>query len=591
MGMQLPDLMSGSIVSVDTETSGLHPDDGARVSVISIAWSDGERIRSAAFPFDQGLRDKLPVAQHSMFESDYNLDLDAWDELLFWLMDKRLVFHNAKYDLHMLRTGTRHYPGKNLLRAFHSDTMVTQRVLDPLEPVGLDAAAQRRLGKSKMLLTSELGAAKTKRYDLLDWDVIGPYASQDAELTLELYDDQQTRIEEGEVPRAWVDLETDLTRVLYQIEQRGLSFDWARSLEAAEVLELRAKEIEARLPFPPNPNGAKAYFYGQLGLPPSKTTPKGSPSLDDEAVRGLVEQGVQHAQDYADISDLRRAQSMWYRAYPEMIGADGRLRTSFRQTKVVSGRMSVERVQLQAIPKADKNLEGVPGVRELFFAREGHELWNFDLSQAELRVAAKFSGCTSMLAMLEGGADIHGETCQAVLGTKPDDPNWKRDRDIAKRLTFGSIFLIGARKFQATLSKLAGIHLDMVECERIVNNWRRTYPEFKRAYYRSEKFVEQYGYVRLYDGRPSFLGPREFTHTAWNRIVQGSLAEFLKYWLVEVERRWPGLLVLTVHDSLVCEIPADRDLEVVPEIKDFTGRLATKAFGVTMSADVGLWHK
>ena len=70
------------------------------------------------------------------------------------------------------------------------------------------------------------------------------------------------------------------------------------------------------------------------------------------------------------------------------MGGDGRIRTSFRQTKVVSGRLSVERVQLQAIPH-DYQLGtlGVEGVRSFFKPDDGFELWEVDISQAEIRVA------------------------------------------------------------------------------------------------------------------------------------------------------------------------------------------------------------
>src|SRR5688500_9599120 len=38
------------IVAVDTEGSGLYPDDGARISMVSLAFGETE----AAFPFDHG---------------------------------------------------------------------------------------------------------------------------------------------------------------------------------------------------------------------------------------------------------------------------------------------------------------------------------------------------------------------------------------------------------------------------------------------------------------------------------------------------------------------------------------------------------
>ncbi len=41
-------------VAVDTETSGLFVDDGATLSVVSVAYLEDGKIQSHAFPFDQG---------------------------------------------------------------------------------------------------------------------------------------------------------------------------------------------------------------------------------------------------------------------------------------------------------------------------------------------------------------------------------------------------------------------------------------------------------------------------------------------------------------------------------------------------------
>jgi DNA polymerase-1 len=285
--------------------------------------------------------------------------------------------------------------------------------------------------------------------------------------------------------------------------------------------------------------------------------------------------------------------SMWYRGYPEKAGADGRLRCYYKQTEVKSGRMSVQRVQLQAIPKADKALTipnyNVPHVRWLLRAREGYGLWNLDLSQAELRVAAKYCGCQTMLDMLLGGTDFHGETCKGTLEASPEDADWKEKRDIAKRLTFGSIFQIGGEKFQATLAKLADVHWELEKCEAAVHSWRSMYPEFQRAYYKSMRLFDRRGYVTLLPHTPyemrSYRGPRDFENTGWNRIVQGSLAEALRLWLVEVEKKWPGYMVLTVHDSVVLEAPLDEGDELAAEVAVHTGELMTELFGVPMLCD------
>ena len=114
MRLELPEGLTE--VALDTETSGLHPDDGARVSVVVLGWRDssGETV-SRALPFDQGIRDKVPGRTPELF-ADPNLGSAEWSELLVWLGRQRLVFHNAKFDLHLMRAGTRQFGGRDLPR-------------------------------------------------------------------------------------------------------------------------------------------------------------------------------------------------------------------------------------------------------------------------------------------------------------------------------------------------------------------------------------------------------------------------------------------------------------------------------------------
>jgi DNA polymerase I-like protein with 3'-5' exonuclease and polymerase domains len=597
-------------VALDTETSGLHPDDGARVACVALAYRDWY----LALPFDQGVRDKFAFAQETLdlFNTgDPNLPLEDWEQLLRWLQDQRLTFQNAKFDLMMMRVGTRHWPGVDLIDNLFWDTMLASGVLDPTEARGLDATCARLgIGTKVGIDAVKDWLKKNKhpkgRYDLVPWDIIEQYVTGDAIMTSDLTKHQLDRVvtyEDLPLSEAHerIQRELGLTRALYAMEARGIKYDDGASLDAAAILEQQADEIEKGMPFKCNPTSAHAYFYGQLKLDPAMRKKKvdghdqyvEAYTLDEEQVRSWVKDDVPWAKEFADVTKMRRAVSMWYRGYPEKIGSDGRLRCTYRQGQVKSGRMSVERVQLQAIPKKDKNLDGIPGVRDLILSEDGMALWNLDLSQAELRVATTYSKCQRMAEQLAKGMDSHGEVTKEVLHVMPDDPLWKEKRDIAKRLNFGGIFQIGGETFQATLAKLADIHLPLDECNRYVRGWRSMYPEYGTAYRRAESVAKQRGYVRVLPNTPyeikSYFGPRDFHNTAWNRIVQGSLAEAFKMWLADIERRWPGYMVLTIHDSVLLEAREDEGDQVAEQIAAFGAELMTGLFAVEMKVDVDRW--
>lgn len=598
---QLPDV-DGLTVAVDTETSGVGlPDDGVRVSVVSIAFRwDGGPLHVFAWPFDQGVRDKFATAQGDLFQpGDPNLDEHEWAALLEWLSRQRLVFHNAKFDLHALDVGTRLWTGWDLIEAFEWDTMVAQRVLDPESSVALKGTCKRLFGEDSDLESALKAKVKRlrkqklpERYDLLEWYEIEEYAANDARLTLRLYEQQLSRLTAGEARQKWIDIEHGLLRALYRMEQRGIGYDRSRSLEAADQVAAMAAEIAKDLPFDSTLNGAKAYFFTSKGVVPYKLTPKGAPQLDDEVLNKMVKDRIEYAAEYQLFKKLKQAESLWFRGYANRCGDDGRLRTDFKQTFVVSGRMSVQRVNLQAIPKHDKDLEGVPSVRSLFTPKKGHRLVNLDLSQAELRIGAKLAGCDSMMQMLRDGTDFHAVTCEQTIGTVPGDPHFKRDRDIAKRLTFGGLYGIGSQKFKAVLRQYTGIELTDTQAEAYVNRWRALYPEFGWAYRKGEQMARKKGYVKLVGGRISHMGD-EFPQHGWNRIVQASLAEFMKLWLIDFDSApaWRKFPVLTVHDSIVVEIPDKEEWKIVPHDMALRGALmAQHHFDTPMKVDISPWQ-
>lgn len=162
-------------VALDTETSGLHPDDGARVSTVSVAlvlegrelefirrhlaqgqhlWDSGVVtlqaetyadgvdpvwILSAAWPFDQGVDGTgkpEDSGQGELIPATSNQPHSQWRGLLEGLTGPLagsndgppegcdLVFHHARFDLAIMAAGVRRWPGDgvDLLDRFLWDT-------------------------------------------------------------------------------------------------------------------------------------------------------------------------------------------------------------------------------------------------------------------------------------------------------------------------------------------------------------------------------------------------------------------------------------------------------------------------------------
>jgi DNA polymerase I-like protein with 3'-5' exonuclease and polymerase domains len=639
-----------SIVAFDTETSQLHPDDGATVSVISIAWLDSEGvIWATAYPFGQG-----PEGQ------EQDLGPDEWATLLQWLATAPhgLVGHNSKFDvLQLANCAKPGYPGRNLNSYVRYDTMVGAREFWPEYPAALkqigvrlfeaDADAEQRA------LKPYLGPKSNMRYDLVPWEVMQPYAIQDAVLTLRVYLVQEPLYDEGQYGAHFIYPEVEISAALLRMELAGIPYDAAASRKAAEFLNAEIEALSADLPF--HPNKAKDFYFSQkdeinsglttpydgpvlltkggkprvhqpkptpimikpLSMPARKRSENtGDPSLDSEVLDQLVRDQVPYAETLQKIARYKSAVSKWYEPFAKAIGDDGRLRTSFRQVAAgaegvggtASGRFSAGRVNLQAIPKDFHVHLPVPTPRKLIAdgaAQQcpGWSLWDLDLATAELRVAALDAGCQTMIDMVNEGRDLHGETATAIFGTEPDHPDFKFNRQVAKRGNFSFIFGSGAKTFKNMVAKESGMQLTMAQSSEIVYAWRDLYPEYGNRIYYWEEFVKANGYVTLVNGKRRYYKPGEDYHSAFNQYVQGSLAEYAKRWLLYTDRylrhlRKRGLdegigrggLVLVVHDSQVLLLPDDEAEAICENIRAAGVRLWGEIFpGVPGAIDITTW--
>lgn len=664
--MRIADLPDSWPIAVDTETSAGHVDDGGRVAAVSLAFRvpspDGEWLASQpmihrAIPFDQGLTN-LPLGpksldektarrvdrhkqSHRFYEDAGNLPVHKFMELLSHLRRHRLIFHNAKFDMQMLRAGLRgreHDTGVDFEDELAWDTMLANRVVWAIHKVGLKETAVR-LGLGRLIgddsvregmeaaeqealkpwLGPKTGKNADPRFDLVPWEVMRPYAGMDAKLTLVLAELQLDEFEEqpGDQRQA-VQRELDLCRVLYRMENRGIAYDSRTSLRMARKIEAQQAKVAESLPFDVTPSKAKAYFFGKLEHPvfsDKLTEVRKEPQLDDEVVQRLVSSqswpphsrdvGPMHAKLYAQHEALKSANSKWYTAWADLVGTDGRLRTSFKQADVVSGRLAVGRAQLQAIPqpyqmpKVDWELIGV---RDLFhedlWCPDGCgsllELWEFDLSQAEIRIAAAVARCQPMLDGFKRGDDSHSIACRLMFadlfaadgftGNEEAHPKWDELRAVAKRCNLGILYSAGSRTIQAQIKLFTGREYPLNQVKQWIDQWNDAFPEMAAANRKYELQALNHGRVQLINGRWRAFQVYEPYHKSFNQVIQGSLAETMKDVMISVENAIPDALLLQIHDSLVmrlnpCKLEGQKAL-VQKIMKDVFEQTFTAQWGV-----------
>jgi hypothetical protein len=646
--MKLPD-RSGLTVAYDTEGSGLFVDDGARISATSIAWRDeyGD-LCATSTPFDQGLfgnhldyegylpcGEKLLAPNHlkrtNKLRKDHGDDCmsapnrlpSAFSHLMTWLLRQDLVMHHKKYDCLVTDAGLRNHPetGVDLMPRVIADTQLRQKVLDPEHTSSLKPTSVRlHLGKEIGIgdggedmeaeaLKPWKGPKDDPRYDLIPWSILGPYARTDALLTLLLFEwEEQNRLDDPDDPacqlaRRLITRQEALARTLYNMERRGVGFDveWCRA-QAVNLARLEG-EAKGRVPFRPTYPGAQKYFFGPpadggLGLIPfkDKLTSTGRPQVDEDVVARLVAAEIPGATEFQTLMSLQSAQSKWYTAYPSLTGADGRIRTCYRQGHVVSGRLSVERWQSQAIPHDHQIPEGIEPIRYGFIEDEGYETWEADVSQAEIRVATKVAKCGDMLRAIRAGIDSHGAAAFLMfyksqgytLEEAMARPDWDFNRGVvAKRCNLGILYGGGVGAIHAAILKFAGIDEDKDQVREWITTWRQAFPPFVLALDEYADMASKQGWVRLVDGSRRYFSEWEPVHKAFNQRVQGDVAIAVETAMIEFDRLYPGMLLLQIHDSLVARIPRDSVPEVTAAMTDILVRVFERMFSpVPFKADV-----
>jgi hypothetical protein len=708
-------------VALDTETSGLHVDSGARVSTVSVGWEDDfteeymdghyqwerwlgivdegghpkpwqeidggsvetygwERVSgsakagweerpiiSFAWAFDQGVAGTGKPeddGQATLWADADNLPQSEWVALLEWL---RLIqdsgigmtMHHAKFDLHMTEAGVRRWPGLgfDFERAVDWDTQNGADLMTGWKfgTTSLKPTSTRLWGESEdneqQVVKDYLKKAKLPagRWDLIPWDVIGVYADKDARLTARLRIWQETV---GRSQMAHLDgLDGRMTvdealgrrlrtsKMLRRTERRGLPWSVVGAQEESAKIRAKIRALEKVLPFPATLPNAKHYWFGAngeknkagvigMGLNPYDTTEKGAPMLNGLIVGKMVAEGVPHADTWRDIQKLETSLGRWYQGWTDRAGRDGRLRTSVRQNGTVSGRFSVENIQLQAIPNDYKLqgfeiLDGVRSPRALIGegVPKGWELWELDLAQAELRVAAMYAGCKRMLDLIDQGADLHGDAAEELFDVHPGDADWGKMRQVAKRANFSLIFGVGWVKLQADIEEQTGIRLSNRDTQRLVHDWNALYPEYQQAIRNTMGVIEGrqrknkgIGWIQLPNGERRWFKPMEETHKGFNQRVQPNLAQYgIDWWLWteqflmeslgddvvvgkydnEIPGEYVGRVgtVLMVHDSVIVLVPEGAEgKRLVDAVQEYGKDLWAERFpGVPGDIDASPW--
>jgi DNA polymerase I len=497
-------------------------------------------------------KDSIRLLSLATKDATYIVDCRSVDpaELLPILIKATVVAHNALFDLGFLAS-----------LGFEAGKVADTMILSQLLHAGSKVEPLKR-GQTSHSLDSvverELGLQLDKTHQSGDWGgTLTPemveYAARDVEVLLPLYEVLKAKI--GEADLTYVaEIEHRALPAVVWMSSAGVPIDADGWREHARKTEADAARLEDELNAlaPEHPEG-KAWNFGshQQVRKAAKLLGVDLPNTKDETLALYVKEH----KFIAALRNYRRASKLasTYGAGWLENGCqkDGRIYASWRQLRAATGRMACDHPNLQNIPRSGP-------LRSYIRAPEGRLFVIADYSQIELRIAAKISGDTEILAAYAESRDLHTLTAQSLIGREKIR---KDDRKLAKAVNFGLLYGMGARGLRSYALSSYGVKMSVEEAALYRSRFFEAYPGLKR-WHEQERRVWYHGETetRTLSGRRR-TDVQRLTDRL-NSPVQGTGADGLKLALALLRERrevCPGAVpVLVCHDEVVVECAAEK---------------------------------
>jgi len=577
-------LAKAELIAFDTETTSLN-------------YMDAE-IVGVSFCIEEGEAAYVPVA-HDYPDAPAQLSREFVLDALKPILESDQVIkvgQHIKYDKNVLANYD------ITLNGIGFDTMLESYVLNSTaQRHDMDSLALAYLGHKTIHFEEIAGkGAKQLTFNQINLDEAGPYAAEDADITLRLHNAIWSKLKDiPELKNLLIDVEVPLACVLSRMEQEGVLIDSQRLRQQSQDLATRISELENEVheeagePF--NLGSTKQLqhvLFEKMSLPVIKKTPKGAPSTSEDVLQELALE-YPLPKKIMEYRGLTKLKNTYTDKLPKMINhRTGRVHTSYHQAVTATGRLSSTDPNLQNIPI--RNEEG-RRVRQAFVPREGNKFVAADYSQIELRIMAHLSGDKGLLDAFANGKDIHKATAAEVFGVPLEDVTTEQRRS-AKAINFGLIYGMSA----FGLSKQLNIPRN--EAQKYMDLYFERYPGVLEYMDSTRETAKEKGYVETVFGRRLYLpdikasnGARRkgAERAAINAPMQGTAADIIKMAMIKVDD-WirknasdDVTMMMQVHDELVFEIKEDKVDAYVSTITSLMESAATLNVPLVVEAGVG----
>jgi DNA polymerase-1 len=214
----------------------------------------------------------------------------------------------------------------------------------------------------------------------------------------------------------------------------------------------------------------------------------------------------------------------------------------------------------------------MPAMAGVAIGDEGFTLVEIDYRNAENVMAAMISGDDNLAAACMA-EDFHAVMASRYFGPaweKADAGERKRLRNLAKKITYGTAYGMGAERLGDSIG------VSKVEAQRLMQAKDRAFARVTQMRVAAQRQVRESQMLHLWTGRPVAV-PTPFV--AWNYLCQGGVSEMLKRAIVVVSEtyRAKGMrsrVALDMHDALILEVAHEEWEEALRLASSIMSRIA-----------------
>ena len=584
---KFPDLSDAKEIAVDLETHD------PNIKETGPGWAVGNGYIAGIAIAVEGWKGYFPIRHEGGGNFDERILKKQVQRIMDLPCDK--IFHNASYDVGWLRWWGVEVKGKII------DTLIAAPLIDEnrfrysLNELGKDYLKET---KSEALLyeaAKEWGVNAKAEMWKLPAMYVGPYAEQDADLTLRLWNHFKVELIKQELSSIF-ELETRLFPCLLDMKTKGVRVDLPKAEKIKKDLQKKEdfllfqikKDTGVDVDIWAAVSVAKA--FDKLDIRYDRTLKSNQPKFDKNFLST-------HKHPLAKMIVQAREFNKARTTFIDTILTHqhhGRIHADINQMRsdtggTVTGRFSYSNPNLQQIPARNKDIG--PLIRSIFVPDEGCRWGSFDYSQQEPRVLVHFAALT--------GGGLKGAD-EVIESYKTEDPDFHQavadmagiDRRTAKTINLGMMYGMGKGKLASELG------LGKEDTEDLFAKFHANVPFVKQLMEQATRKADHVGFLRTLLGRkcrfdlwePRAFGihkalplweaekeygrdlKRAWTYKALNRLIQGSSADMTKKAMVDLYEE--GIIAhIQVHDELNCSIDSDGEKNKIKEVMENTVEL------------------